>query len=425
MSIQIQIPITARYDVAVIGGGTAGVFAAHAAAAAGASTLLIEKTGMLGGTITNAYVDYPGIFEMWHKHFITGPCWDVIVRLAQAGAAKLPTDEYEPRHHYHKQVLLEPFRMAVELERLVCGAGVDIHMHTMLSHVREVSDGMELLLTGKEGLWGAHAAVVVDCTGDANAVTMLGYAVEHAETLQPATYANRLEGYDAEQLDREQVEAAFEQAFASGLLDRHYFSWKQPYDCLRRKRFDMHIPCAGAESSVERTALELESHEALARVLQVCRTIPGCEGIRVKAFAAECGVRESCRIVGEATMTVDKYLSGYVYDDAVCYCFYAVDKHTLGGLRNERLKPEIVPTVPYRALIPRGARRVLIAGRTVASDEMTNSAVRVQAPCMAMGTAAGTAAAIAAADRCAVSAVPYDTLTAALRRLGATVPSKA
>ncbi len=39
-------------DVAVIGGGTAGCFAAMGAAAAGADTILIEKNGILGGTVT-------------------------------------------------------------------------------------------------------------------------------------------------------------------------------------------------------------------------------------------------------------------------------------------------------------------------------------------------------------------------------------
>ncbi len=44
-------------DVAVIGGGTAGVFAAISAAKSGARTLIIEKNSMLGGTLTAASVN--------------------------------------------------------------------------------------------------------------------------------------------------------------------------------------------------------------------------------------------------------------------------------------------------------------------------------------------------------------------------------
>ena len=424
MSIKLEIPIKEEYDVAVIGGGTAGVFAAHSAALSGAKTILIEKTGMLGGTMTNSYVNYPGIFQFWHKHFITGPCWDVMLRLEAAGAAQMPANEYAPKRFSSQQIMLDPFLLAVELERLVRESGATILMHTMVSYAEEADGGVRLVFTGKEGMWGAFARKVVDASGDANVVTMLGYETVRSEVLQPATYANRLEGYNINEIDEAEVAAEFEKAFSEGYLDRHYFSWKTPYDMLKRKKMDMHIPCTGAEDSASKTALELEGHEFLARALSVYRRIRGCEGIKAKVFSAECGIRETCRIVGEDTMTVDKYLSGHVYDDAVSYCFYAVDIHTLGGLKITHLEPEVVPTIPYRALIPKGSSNVIVAGRTVSSDTETNSAVRVQAPCMSMGTVAGIAAAVAARDAVPFVAVSYGELTARLEAIGATVPKK-
>jgi len=56
-----------EYDVAVIGGGTAGVFAAISAARTGAKTVLIEKNNILGGTMTMANVCFPGLFFAWGK----------------------------------------------------------------------------------------------------------------------------------------------------------------------------------------------------------------------------------------------------------------------------------------------------------------------------------------------------------------------
>ncbi len=49
-------------DVVVAGGGTAGVFAAISAARTGAKTILIEKNSVLGGTVTVAGVNFPGLF---------------------------------------------------------------------------------------------------------------------------------------------------------------------------------------------------------------------------------------------------------------------------------------------------------------------------------------------------------------------------
>lgn len=75
-----------------------------------------------------------------------------------------------------------------------------------------------------------------------------------------------------------------------------------------------------------------------------------------------------------------------------------------------------------RALIPKNTRRVLAAGRIVSSDTEANSALRVQAPCMAMGQAAGCAAALAVQKECDVANVPYQALKELLLKQGAIVP---
>src|SRR6202165_3065145 len=51
-----QIPLYGEYEVAVLGGGPAGIAAAVAAARAGRRTLLIERYGFLGGMGTAAGV---------------------------------------------------------------------------------------------------------------------------------------------------------------------------------------------------------------------------------------------------------------------------------------------------------------------------------------------------------------------------------
>ncbi len=56
-----QIPVAADCDVAVLGGGPAGVCAAAAAARAGASVVLVERYGYFGGTATAANVN------IWHS----------------------------------------------------------------------------------------------------------------------------------------------------------------------------------------------------------------------------------------------------------------------------------------------------------------------------------------------------------------------
>ena len=75
-----------QYDVIVIGGGTAGAIAAIQAGRAGASTLLVEKNGMLGGTMTIGGINYPAHFFAWGNQVIGGIGWELLRKTyAEAG----------------------------------------------------------------------------------------------------------------------------------------------------------------------------------------------------------------------------------------------------------------------------------------------------------------------------------------------------
>ena len=114
-------------------------------------------------------------------------------------------------------------------------------------------------------------------------------------------------------------------------------------------------------------------------------------------MADEVGVRETWRVEGEYVMTGEDYVSGRRFEDSIAFAFYPIDIHSAdGGVSPKHLTEGTVATVPLRALIAKGPRNVLIAGRCISSDREANSALRVQATCMATGQAAGAAAALAA-----------------------------
>ena len=123
-------------------------------------------------------------------------------------------------------------------------------------------------------------------------------------------------------------------------------------------------------------------------------------------------------------MTVEDYQSGRVWDDAVCYSFYPIDLHksTGGGLQMEPLAEGVVPTLPRGALLPAGSNNFLVAGRCIASDRLANSALRVQATCMATGQAAGAMAALSALTGIDPEALSLAEVHALLRQHGAIVP---
>ena len=410
------------YDVIVLGGGAAGVFAAVSAAKAGAETLLVEKNGVLGGTITAAGVNFPGLFFAWGKQIIHGPCWDAILRTVELGGAVLPKIQYQPEHHYDEQISLNPFTYSYVLDEAVRQAGVSLLLHTMLAGMEECEDGLLVSLTKREGACTVKAAAVVDATGDAAAVGMMGYERVKSSAVQPATLIHNLSGYRYEELNLAQAEAMIQGFIAAGRLSREEFQGNHLISSLKARRIYMHVSEQDAETSEGKTRLELNARRRLMRIVQCFREIPGLEKLTVSDCAPECGVRETYRIVGEKTITAERYIEGYVYDDAVCYCFYPIDRHIPEGIHQVFLQPGVIPTIPYGALVPKGSKRVLAAGRCISGDADASSAYRVQAPCMASGQAAGVAAAIAARDRAAVGDVPYHKLKNMLTRIGAIVP---
>ena len=63
-----SIPVRGKYDVIVVGGGTAGCVAALSAAKNGAKTLLVEKHDYLGGTLLGGAICFMGFFNI-HKPY--------------------------------------------------------------------------------------------------------------------------------------------------------------------------------------------------------------------------------------------------------------------------------------------------------------------------------------------------------------------
>lgn len=141
MSFSQMYPPKEEWDVLVIGGGAAGVFAAVSAGKTGAKTLLVEKNGVLGGTITAAGVNFPGLFHAWGKQIIDGPCWQSILHTVELGGAVLPEITPFPAHHSFLQVLVNGFVYSYVLDECVQRSGAELLLHTALGDVEETEDG--------------------------------------------------------------------------------------------------------------------------------------------------------------------------------------------------------------------------------------------------------------------------------------------
>lgn len=408
-------------DTVVVGGGTAGCFAAISAARSGAGTLLIEKNGILGGTMTVGGVLFPGLFYAWGKQIIAGPCWESILRTVALGGAELPEITEKPQRHWQEQIRLNKAIYAYVLDQMCTTDGVTTLLHTMVGDVREDPMGLTVIACGKDGMFGIRAQNIIDATGDANVAAMMGYAFAISKVQQPGTITNRLTGYRFEDLDADMLKRELSKRIRTDIAYPE-MTPENILSYLKEYRLNIHISCENGADSETRSRIEQQARGKLVELACFLTKLPGLEGMYIEDMCDECGIRETRRIIGEKTVTVEDYIRGRRYEDAVCYAFYPVDRHVMDGIEQTHLQEGIVPTIPLGALIPRGAKRVFVCGRSVSSDSLANSALRVQAPCMAMGQAAGCAAAWISRKNGTIAELNYGEVCRSLKGIGAIVP---
>jgi hypothetical protein len=424
------------YDILIVGGGPAGVVAATQAARAGATVLLVEKSGMLGGTTTSGGVNLPGLFHAWGRQVIAGIGWEWICATLEASGGDLPDfSAWKTLPHWRLQVRVNAPIHAAVANRLVVRSGADLLLHTLVAGVENGSSGLwRVTLCGKEGLREVEARVLVDCSGDANLVGLAGFPRRSNARLQPGTLAMRAAGYDFAALGPSALEAlerAFSAAVASGQMRRSDFqAARDPVTAFLRGHGgnSMHVPGVDGSTSWGRTQAELLAREALLRIVSFFRAQPGMESFTIEHCAPECGIRETVTIDGEVEISRADYESGRIWPDSLCYSFYPIDIHATdgkGGIDTRPLREGVVPTIPLGALLPKGSRNLVVAGRCACGDQEANSAFRVQASAMAMGQAAGAAAALAARERRELREVPIHQIRSLLRSHSAVVPEPA
>ena len=143
---------------------------------------------------------------------------------------------------------------------------------------------------------------------------------------------------------------------------------------------------------------------------------PEFQKLRLSWIAPALGIRESRRIVGEYVLTErDLFagVSGQKHPDIICLADHSMDTHGshahgIGELREPY-------GVPYRCLIPKGKRNLLIACRASSFSSLAASSCRLSRTMMQLGQAAGTAVALAKELKVDLPDVPAERLRASLR----------
>lgn len=447
LNVQEKIPVNYTVDVVVVGGGPAGVAAAVQAGRHGSTVLLIEQTGCLGGIATAG----------WHGHIcmycsqaplaadriVGGFCYEITEAIVQQG--------YGSYDDWALDFEVERLKLILE-QKIAQSPNIQVLYYTQFSDV-VVNDGTVeyVLLQNKTGRQAVRTKMVIDCTGDGDVAAAAGAPFEkgreHDGAMQPMTLMFQIGGIDYERLCHyREVEypakygrkdwgqdLLWRDLQAQGLMEpfqNHTCGlWWTPTRPDQIGVNFTHIFGKDATNTEDLTYATIEGRRQAYETVKVFQKyLPGFENAWMSHTASLIGTRESRRILGDYYITTDDLRSCAQFDDSIGYGSFFFDVHncTNIGMDEEAEQPPagFRYQIPFRALLPRTLRNVLVAGRCISCDHHALGSLRVMPQCFIEGDAVGIAAAMAAQQGVFPRDIDVPELQDALREAGAIVTDR-
>jgi FAD-dependent oxidoreductase family protein len=420
-------------DVVVVGGGSAGLAAAIAAAQAGARTALIERYGFFGGNATAAWVGtICGLYRTTDDGFETvckgfAEQWADGIRAAAGGFGPVP---------YKKTAvfLYVPWAYKWQADRWVSAEpNLTPLLHATVTEVSRTGPNIDAVVIGsKRGPLAVTAAVFIDASGDADVAFHAGCATDSGgpgqrqfPSMQFVMQNVNVAAAYAVGLDRLNELLATEGQRPEWALSRTGGAvlptprTGEAYGAMTRISVDGHAP--DMTDPFEATAAEIAGRaEAEKAGRFLVANMPGFEESYFADTPTQLGVRETRRVVGQYVLTGEDVQSAARFDDAIAAGAWPQEFHVEGkGTEWRWLPAGAYYQVPYRSLLAKEVDNLLLAGRCISADHEALASTRVIAPSMAQGEAAGVAAALAALKGTTAKSVDVEEVQRVLRRRGA------
>src|SRR5271168_5015082 len=431
-----QIPLYGKYEVAVLGGGPAGIAAAVAAARAGRKALLIERYGFLGGMGTAAGVTnfcglHANVFGEMHR-VVQGLASELLARIDRLGGLNAP-------HLVLGKILAQAYdtpAYKIAADDLLAAHKVDILFHALGAGVvmRDTGRIGALMVETKAGRQAIAADIFIDCSGDGDLAAWAGAAFEVGDNAGSMLYPSmmfRLNGIDPDKAGdawrtiptlMEKAEAAgthrFPRKAAIVRPQRSTIEWRVNFTQLAR---DDGTAINGLEPD-DLTRGEIDGRRQAVNAFNFLRTVPGFEKSYIVDLPPQLGIRETRRVVGGYMLSGEDVLGCASFEDSIGVNGWPMESHVAGDVI---FKFPPIPEsrgfneLPYRMLVPEGLDNLLMAGRCASMTHDGQSAARVSGACFVMGEAAGSAAALALSGNTIPRDIAVEKLQQALKQQGA------
>ncbi len=405
----------------------------------------------------------PGGHLMTDKHtplVVKGISLELCNRLKEAGGAYTDINDPPMRVEFDPEVMIPLlFRMCME-------SGVDILVDSFVFGL-EMNDGKIdfVKVANKSGEVHVYAKVFVDASADGDLIEWSGAAfnmgTDDTHRCMPLTvymvlgnvhiqklldyYKDNPDDLDIGRIDKWQE--MYDQGLPISLMGLHKLLVKagcqNDYPAPLGCEYDIAIPIFDIQTSmlpqntckllvdmaygidltngddVSKAEMDIRMNQ-LPGILKFMRKyVPGFKDCHIVYSASALGTRESRRLEGEYVLSREDILTNARFEDSIGVTGRAMNVHsTGGGAQNEisggrkwtEAPTPIGTEIPYRSIVPKTVKNLLVSGRCMSVDRDALGSIRGEPVCMVSGEAAGTAAAMAAQKAIPVQDIPIKEL---------------
>ena len=399
-----------KYDVIIVGGGTAGCACAYIAGKLGLKTLLIEKNSFLGGSITSALV-IPAMKTS--DNAINTEFFDTLYeKLHSIGGAITYSDS--------NKGWFNPELTKIVLDEMMKDANVKVVFEANIKDIKENLSSYNVTIDNNNSFFSKEVLLnpiettyLVDATGDAKICEKLNCEFLEKKS-QPINLRFIMSGIDVEKFsswimnfDKNRDVTTSFKIDGNTYLSTAY-TWDTNQNWALRPLFKQAIEdgvlteaetnyfqlfsVAGTPDSIAFNAPRLlnpqnpyvEGRTSIYRLSLFCKKyLPGFEKAYISDIANSLGIRVSNRVKGKYVYTQEDLKSGKRFKNPVVVSNYPIDIHSdqKDGSKLEKVYQEY--QLPIESLIVKD--NLFVIGRCISTDFESQGALRIIPSCFSMG----------------------------------------
>lgn len=412
-----------KYDVVIIGGGTAGVSCAWNCAKRNLKTMIIEQNSFLGGSITSSLV-IPAMKTS--DNSINNDFFNALYqKLSELGGAITYCDG--------NKGWFNPELTKIALDCLMSDAGVEVLFESNVTNISQ--DNNEILSlhinpiyinnpsTYKQGLLlPIESKYYVDATGDGNFCQKLNCKIlkNFENDFQPISLRFIMSGINVKEFsdwlmdydkDRDvttsctvgedtylstaytwdnnkdwALKPLFKQAIADGCLTDEDSNYFQIFSVAGTPDSIAFNAPRIINNDISRSEAYKQGRMGILRLSEFCKNyLPGFKNAYISSISNSLGVRVSNRIKGKYIYTYDDLVLGKKFDNPVLISNYPVDIHSSKKDSSTLQKTMQEYQLPVESLIVDGYDNLYVIGRCISADFKAQAALRIIPSCFSMG----------------------------------------